>query len=75
MKIIHELDNVIFNSVFSDSAMFLGTFSRRLCQSLFSYKVAGLKPATLLEKRLWHKCYSLIRPKNMLEKVDEIFFE
>ena len=27
-----------------------------LCQSLFFNKVAGLSPATLLKKRLWHGC-------------------
>ena len=30
---------------------------KRLCQSLFFNKVAGLKPATLLKKRLWHWCF------------------
>ena len=30
---------------------------KHLCQSLFSNKVAGLKPATLLKKRLWHRCF------------------
>ena len=28
-----------------------------LCQSLFFNKVADLKPATLFEKRLWHRCF------------------
>ena len=35
---------------------------KRLCQSLFFNKVAGLslqQPATLLKKRLWHKCFSV----------------
>ena len=32
---------------------------KRLCQSLFFNKVAGLRPSTLLEKRLWHKCFSV----------------
>ena len=27
------------------------------CQSLFFNKVAGLRPATLLEKRPWHRCF------------------
>ena len=30
---------------------------KHLCQSLFLNKVAGLKPATLLKKRLWHRCF------------------
>ena len=28
-----------------------------LCQNLFCNKVAGLRPATLLKKRLWHRCF------------------
>ena len=27
---------------------------KHLCQSLFLNKVAGVRPATLLKKRLWH---------------------
>ena len=30
---------------------------KQLCQSLFLNKVASLRPATLLKKRLWHKCF------------------
>ena len=30
---------------------------KHLCQSLFLNKVAGLRPATLLKKRLWHRCF------------------
>ena len=32
---------------------------KHLCQSLFFIKVAGLRPATLLKKRLWHRCFSV----------------
>ena len=28
------------------------------CQSLFFNKVGGLRPATLLKKTLWQKCFS-----------------
>ena len=28
-------------------------------QGLFFNKVAGLRPATLLKKRLWHRCFSV----------------
>ena len=28
---------------------------KHLCQSLFFGKVIGLRPATLLKKRLWHR--------------------
>ena len=30
---------------------------KHLCQSLFSNQVAGLRPATILKKRLWHRCF------------------
>ena len=30
---------------------------KHLCQSLFFNKVAGLRPAFLLKKRLWHICF------------------
>ena len=30
---------------------------KHLCQSLFFNKVAGLKSATLLKKRLCHRCF------------------
>ena len=28
-----------------------------LCQNIIVNKVAGLRPATLLKKRLWHRCF------------------
>ena len=31
---------------------------KHLCQSFFFNKVADLRPATLLKKRLWHRCFS-----------------
>ena len=30
---------------------------KRLCQSLFFNKVTGLRPATLLKKRFWHRYF------------------
>ena len=30
---------------------------KHLCQNLFLNKIAGLGPATLLKKRLWHNCF------------------
>ena len=30
---------------------------KHLCQSLFFNNVAGLRPATLLKKRPWHRCF------------------
>ena len=40
--------------VLRNFAKFIG---KHLCQSLFFNKVAGLKPATLLKKRLWYMCF------------------
>ena len=34
---------------------------KHLCQSLFFNKVAGLWPATLLRKRLWHRLATLLK--------------
>ena len=31
---------------------------KHLCQRLFFNKVAGLRPTTLLKKRLWHRCFT-----------------
>ena len=38
---------------------------KHLCQSLFFNKVAGLRPATLLEKRLWHWCFHVNFAKSL----------
>ena len=43
---------------------------RHLCQSLFFNKVAGLSPATLLKKRLWHRCF----PVNFVKFLRTPFF-
>ena len=32
---------------------------KHLCRSLVLNKVAGLRPVTLLKKRLWHRCLPL----------------
>ena len=40
--------------VLKNSAKFTG---KHLRQSLFFNNVAGLRPATLLIKRLWHSCF------------------
>ena len=44
----------IRKGVLKNFAKFTG---KHLCQSLFFNKVAGVKPATLLKKRLWHRCF------------------
>ena len=40
--------------VLKNFAKFTG---KHLCQSLFFNKVTGLRPASLLKKRLWHGCF------------------
>ena len=40
--------------VFKNFAKFTG---KHLCQSLFFDKVAGLRPATLLKMKIWHRCF------------------
>ena len=40
--------------VLRNFAKFIG---KHLCKSFFFNKVAGLRPATLLKKRLWHRCF------------------
>ena len=32
---------------------------KHLCQNLFFNKVTGLRPAILLKKRLWHRCFPM----------------
>ena len=36
---------------------FAGFAGKHFCWSLFFNKVAGLRPATLLKKRLWQRCF------------------
>ena len=40
--------------VFTNFAKFTRKY---LCQSFFFNKVADLRPATFLKKRLWHRCF------------------
>ena len=42
------------NGVYRNFAKFTG---KNLCQSLIFNKVAGIRPATLLKKRPWHRFY------------------
>ena len=44
---------------------------KHLCQSLFFNKVASLKPASLLKKRLWHRCF----PVNFAKFLRTLFFK
>ena len=38
---------------------FVNFTGKHLCQSFFFNKVPGLRTATLLKKRLWHRCFSV----------------
>ena len=49
-RIAHEQKK----GVLKNSAKFIG---KHLCHSLFFNKVAVLRPATLLKKRLWRRCF------------------
>ena len=44
---------------------------KHLCQSLLFNKVAGLRPAALLKKRLWHRCF----PVNFVKFLRTPFFQ
>ena len=43
---------------------------KHLCQNLFFNKVAGIRPATLLKKRFWHRCF----PMNFAKFLGTTFF-
>ena len=43
---------------------------KHLCQSLLFNKVTGLRLATLLKKRLWHRCF----PVNIVEFLRTTFY-
>ena len=43
--------------VFCKKSVFRKFTGKHLRQSRFFNKVAGLRPVTLLKKRLWHKCF------------------
>ena len=55
---LHESEAVVLS--YSVKKLFLRNFAKftgkHPCQSLFFYKV-GLRPATLLNKSLWHRCF------------------
>ena len=53
--------------VLRNFAKFTGKY---LCLSLFLDKVTGLRPATLLKERLWHRCF----PVNFTKFLKTLFF-
>ena len=44
---------------------------KRLCKSRFISKVVGLRPTTLLKKRLWHRCF----PVNFAKFLRTLFLQ
>ena len=44
---------------------------KNLCHRLFFNKVAGLRPATLFKKRLWHRCF----PVNFVKFLSTAFLQ
>ena len=50
-----EFPEVLYKKSFLKN--FTKVKGKQLCQSLFFNKVAGLRPATLLKKRLRHRCF------------------
>ena len=58
-RVLCSLSMSLFTSsrpVLRNFAKFIG---KHLCQSLIFNKVAGLRPATLLKGRLWHRCFPM----------------
>ena len=49
-----EKSKINKKAVLRNFTKFIG---KHLCQSLFFNKVAGLRPAILLKKRLWYRCF------------------
>ena len=47
---------------------------KHLCQSLLYNKVAGLRPATLLRKRLWHRCFPVNFAKFLTTPLDDCLY-
>ena len=62
-----ETNRFCKKGVLKDIAKFTG---EQLHQRLFLNKVAGLRPATLFKKRLWHRCF----PVNFAKFLRTLFF-
>ena len=55
LKIINSHPEVFCKKVVLKN--FTKLTGKHLCHNLFFNKDAGLRPATLLKKRLWHRCF------------------
>ena len=61
----------IFWKLYNGLRNFTKFTGKQLCQSLFFNKVAGLRPATLLKKRFWHRFF----PVNFVKFLRTPFFQ
>ena len=64
LKFMRNFRNLSFRSSLPEALCKKGVLrnftkltGKHLCQRLFFNKAAGLRPATLLKKRLWHRCF------------------
>ena len=68
MRIRSSCSQVFYRkAVLWNLAKFTG---KHLCKNLFFNKVAALMPSTVLEKRLWHRCF----PVNFAQFFKNIFY-
>ena len=47
---------------------------KHLCQSFFFNKVPGLRPATLLKRRIWYRCFPVNFVKFLRTPLDDCFW-
>ena len=72
MKFMYQVRSIRLQMFLKISVLnnFAKLTGKHLCQNLFFNKVAGLRPATFLQKRLWHRCF----PVNFAKFVGAFFF-
>ena len=73
MKFMYQVRSIRLQMFLKISVLnnFAKLTGKHLCQNLFFNKVAGLRPATFLQKRLWHRCF----PVNFAKFVGAFFLE
>ena len=61
LNIIYFLQKQLLEVIYKKSVLknFAKLTGKHLFQNLFFNKVAGLRPATLLKKRLWNRCFPI----------------
>ena len=55
-KNMHKINSAKFLESINNRSIII-SINHELCWLLFFKKVAGIRPATLLKKRLWHRCF------------------